>query len=272
MELTLKNRLHPGLSVSLVAVLLSACSATSDINGTGLGTTQQAPLASAPAANQSVTNAETTGGNETPTDTETPDDSASTDNATTDESDSIASPVISGAAPEQSSNTDSQTVEYQPIVDSTLVANAASVSCDAALESFRDTMVAMVNESRQSPRQCGDSAAPATGLVKWNDALATAAVNHANDMVTVNFFSHTGSDGLSVADRAESAGYVWRAVGENIAAGQRDIAEVHQGWLDSAGHCRNIMNALYTEIGAACITNSATDFGSYWVVVFGDQR
>ena len=105
----------------------------------------------------------------------------------------------------------------------------------------------------------------------WNNRLAQAAANHANDMVTHNFFSHDGSDGLGVSDRADAVAYNWRAIGENIAAGQRDIEEVHQGWLDSPGHCRNIMNSLYTEVGAACVTSNSADYGTYWVVVFGDQ-
>lgn len=153
-----------------------------------------------------------------------------------------------------------------------LVADASNVPCESSLNDFRETMLAMVNTSRQSDQHCGSRFAPATTTVRWSDQLMLAAENHADDMVTVNFFDHTGSDGLGVADRVEATGYDWRAVGENIAAGQRNIAEVHQGWLDSPGHCRNIMNSLYTEIGAACIADDTTDFGTYWVVVFGDPR
>ena len=160
----------------------------------------------------------------------------------------------------------------QTTADVALVANASSVPCDAPSGNFQDTMLAMVNNSRRSARQCGIASMPVVPQVTWNDQLAVAAAVHANDMVATNIFSHTGSDGLSVADRSLAAGYDWRAVGENIAAGQRDVAEVHQGWLDSPGHCRNIMNSIYTEIGAACVSSDSTDFGSYWVVVFGDQR
>lgn len=156
--------------------------------------------------------------------------------------------------------------------DAILVANASGVACEASAESFRQTMLAVINDSRQQLQMCGSASRPAVGLVSWNDRLSAAAAAHARDMVTVNFFSHDGSDGLGVSDRADSAGYDWRAIGENIAAGQLDIEEVHQGWLASPGHCRNIMNGLYTEVGADCLSNSNTDFGTYWVVVFGDQR
>ena len=37
--------------------------------------------------------------------------------------------------------------------------------------------------------------------------------------------------------------------GENIAAGQRSAAQVHQGWMDSTGHRDNRMNSRWTEYG-----------------------
>ena len=187
----------------------------------------------------------------------------------------VATPIVDipdvGSA-QSNEETPTPATTYQPIIDDALVAAAANIGCGAPAERFRDTMVAVVNDSRLTARQCGTSNSPAVGVVSWNDELAAAALSHANDMVRFNFFSHDGSDGLSVADRAETAGYDWRAIGENIAAGQQEVEEVHQGWLDSAGHCRNIMNTLYTEIGAACVTSDDTDFGSYWVVVFGNER
>ena len=163
-------------------------------------------------------------------------------------------------------NTDDNTT-----VVSQLVANAGSVACAAPAADFENTMLAVVNQSRGVARMCGDESRDAVGSVIWNNQLAQAAVNHANDMVTHNFFSHDGSDGLGVSHRADAVSYNWRAIGENIAAGQRDIEEVHQGWLDSPGHCLNIMNRLYTEVGAACVTTDTADYGTYWVVVFGDQ-
>lgn len=157
-------------------------------------------------------------------------------------------------------------------VDSDVLANASNIRCDASAADFEETMLAAINNSRQVARMCGTESRPAVNVVSWNDKLATAAVDHAQDMVTSNFFSHTGSDGLGVSDRAEAATYDWRAIGENIAAGQSNIEEVHQVWLDSAGHCRNIMNASYSEVGAACLDGGGSDYSTYWVVVFGDHR
>ena len=119
---------------------------------------------------------------------------------------------------------------------------------------------------------CGLSSHDATGTLEWNNQLALAAAAHGRDMATNNFFAHNGTDGLSVDGRADAANYPWRAIGENIAAGQTNHDQVHQDWLDSPEHCRNIMNPVFAEVGAACVRNSNTDFGTYWVVVFGNTK
>ena len=91
-------------------------------------------------------------------------------------------------------------------------------------------------------------------------------------MATNNFFSHTGSDGLSVSNRVDATGYEWSTVGENIAAGQSTVTQVVQGWLNSEGHCRNIMNANFTELGAERVDSTSADFSTYWTQVFAAPR
>ena len=87
-----------------------------------------------------------------------------------------------------------------------------------------------------------------------------------------NFFSHTGSDGLTVGDRVVNGGYDWSAVGENIAAGQQTIDIVMAAWLDSPGHCANIMDSAYTEFGAASYSVNGSDYPIYWTQVFARPR
>lgn len=168
-----------------------------------------------------------------------------------------ATPDVPAPSPEGSNN----------IVD-----EAANVGCEAGSAEFRVAMLESINASRREARMCGTSEHAPVSVVGWNESLSEAALAHANDMTSSNFFSHSGSDGSSVSNRADTVGYPWRAIGENIAAGQLDVAEVHNGWLNSPGHCRNIMNNLYSEVGAACVSDSGTDFGTYWVVVFGSSR
>ena len=180
-----------------------------------------------------------------------------------------AQPATPVAVPD-TGNPDQQSAALIP--DQDIIDNAANVGCEAAPAEFNSTVLALVNASRSEARMCGATSHDAVSALTWNNLLAQAALAHSGDMAANNFFSHDGSDGLSVADRVETAGYPWRAVGENIAAGQVDHAEVHQGWVGSPAHCRNIMNPLFSEVGAACVRDPGTDFGTYWVVVFGDSK
>jgi len=107
------------------------------------------------------------------------------------------------------------------------------------------------------------------GSITNNEKLAGAALAHSNDMASNNFFSHTGSDGLSMADRANKQNYNWVALGENIAAGQQSFDNALQGWIDSPGHCENLMSPDFNEVAVACVQNSGTDFNQYWTNTFG---
>lgn len=50
--------------------------------------------------------------------------------------------------------------------------------------------------------------------------LRTAAYLDSQDMAVANFFSHTGSNGSTPAQRISAQGYVWNTWGENVASGQ----------------------------------------------------
>ena len=135
------------------------------------------------------------------------------------------------------------------------------------------TILDEVNAARASARSCGKQAFPAAPPLSWNPALGDAALAHSRDMATGRYFSHRGKDGSQAADRALRAGYTWRRVGENIAFGQRSPHEAVEGWLDSPGHCANIMNRDFTEMGAAYgVTPERQSGVIYWTQVFGAPR
>ena len=130
-----------------------------------------------------------------------------------------------------------------------------------------------VNAARAAGRSCGGQwFAPAPPLA-WNAALGEAAYAHSLDMATHRYFSHQGADGTVVGDRARQAGYGWRRIGENIASGLSTPEEAVAGWLDSPGHCENIMAPGFTEMGAAYVVNQKSKTGfTYWTQVFGTPR
>ena len=128
-----------------------------------------------------------------------------------------------------------------------------------------------LNAARAKPRQCGTQSFNATAPLAWNATLATAAETHSRAMANNNFFDHKDRDGRTPGDRAELAGYNFQQIGENIAAGQDSVRKVVEGWLVSPGHCANLMNPQFRELGAAYATDPKSDAGIYWTAVFGAQ-
>ena|SRR5438309_1464762 len=127
----------------------------------------------------------------------------------------------------------------------------------------RTKMLQLVNAVRSKGCQCGDTYYYPAAPVIWNTQLETAAYNHTADMAKNNFFSHTGTDGNRAGNRLERVNYHWKTYGENIGQGYKTENEMIQGWLASPGHCKNIMNKTYTEMGVARVGNLWTqDFGS----------
>jgi uncharacterized protein YkwD len=76
-------------------------------------------------------------------------------------------------------------------------------------------------------------------------ALQRSAQAWTREMVRGQFFS----SGTDLAQRITAAGYDWRMAGENIAAGFATARAVVDGWMGSTGHCRNILDPQYANVG-----------------------
>ncbi|MBD9562717.1 CAP domain-containing protein [Pseudomonas sp. PDM09] len=126
-----------------------------------------------------------------------------------------------------------------------------------------------MNSARAQTRQCGTQAFAATAPLAWNATLGSAAETHSRAMANNNYFDHKDRDGRTPGDRAELAGYAGQQVGENIAAGQDTVRKVVDGWLASPGHCANLMNPQFRELGAAYAVDPKSDAGIYWTAMFG---
>ncbi|NHZ43477.1 CAP domain-containing protein [Massilia aquatica] len=132
-------------------------------------------------------------------------------------------------------------------------------------------ILAAANRARASARNCGAQAFEAAPPLVWNEQLAAAALGHSADMAGQRYFSHAGKDGRMVGERALAAGYQWRRVGENIAVGQDSPDEVVAGWLDSPGHCANLMDAQLSEMGAGyAINHAGARARVYWTQVLAE--
>jgi uncharacterized protein YkwD len=125
----------------------------------------------------------------------------------------------------------------------------------------RSVLLQLVNEVRQKGCQCGDTYYYPTTKVSWNSQLELAAYNHSIDMYQNQYFSHTSLDGSNAGVRIDRTGYNWVAYGENIATGYTNEQQVVDAWIKSPGHCMNIMNKSYKEMGVARV-------GNYWTQEF----
>jgi uncharacterized protein YkwD len=166
---------------------------------------------------------------------------------------------------------DSSSTQPDPVQTGNPPPPSTQVTATCDLPDFAASALARVNQWRASGANCGSSGnfGPAAALT-WNDLLTQSSAVHSQDMVTHNFFSHTGSNGSTLAQRVNATGYAWSALGENIAAGQTTINGVVDGWIASPGHCANIMNPNFVHIGLACIRGtSANAYPTYWTMDLG---
>ena len=129
----------------------------------------------------------------------------------------------------------------------------------------KNKLLNLVNDIRKSGCYCGNDYYGPVAQVAWNDKLEEAAQNHCNDMNKHGFLEHTGSDNSTTEDRLDAVEYIWRFFGENIAQDYTTEESVMEAWLNSEGHCKNIMNKNFTEMGVA--TKKA-----YWTQVFAQPK
>jgi uncharacterized protein YkwD len=130
----------------------------------------------------------------------------------------------------------------------------------AQSDDYFSAMLAAVNTER---------AAQGLSALCMNKKLHAAAQRHSDDQAKNNFMAHDGSDGSTMSKRVTDAGYKWNAVAENVAAGQVDVVDVMESWMNSPGHRANILGADYTMFGTAYSYNADSTYKHYWTQDFG---
>ena len=125
---------------------------------------------------------------------------------------------------------------------------------------FQAEVVRLVNAER---RKRGINA------VSISNKLSSAASLRASEITQK--FSHRRPDGRNFISAAESLGYTFSYIGENIAAGQKSPEDVMNIWMNSPGHRANILNPEYTEIGVG-LDYANNIYGLHWVQLFGRPK
>ncbi|HUA06378.1 MAG TPA: CAP domain-containing protein [Solirubrobacteraceae bacterium] len=128
-------------------------------------------------------------------------------------------------------------------------ANANANVAHTSDQALRAAVVCLINQQRASHHL------PA---LRASHLLDRSAQGWTNAMVSSDVFSH----GINFAGRISAAGYVWRAAGENIATGFQTPAGVVRAWMASTGHCQNILNPTYGNVGTGVSRRAVSGWAS----------
>lgn len=150
----------------------------------------------------------------------------------------------------------------------------AAAMWNADWAAFEVEVLRLTNEARAKGYNCDTMGefGPAPPL-EMDARLRCSARLHSKDMAERRFFDHDTPEGTNPGARMKAAGFVGSGWAENIAKGQQTPADVVQGWLESDGHCSNIMEPRLTLLGVGYFAGMATNprFNSelYWTQNFG---
>ncbi|MBH0228625.1 SafA/ExsA family spore coat assembly protein [Halobacillus sp. KCTC 3957] len=105
--------------------------------------------------------------------------------------------------------------------------------------------------------------------LKANWQLSRVARYKSVDMRDKNYFSHTSPTYGSPFQMMKNFNINYRRAAENIAAGQRTPQEVVNGWMNSPGHRKNILDPNLKQIGVGYAKGGS--YGHYWTQMFITQ-
>lgn len=104
----------------------------------------------------------------------------------------------------------------------------------------------------------------------WNSKLATVSYYHCQDQMREGGLFHQSKTTGSVADRLNSYGLDYKAVGENCAFGNKKIwslkycgkvAYLNKNLFLSPSHAKNLLSTDFKEIGIAIIDDMINSQG-----------
>lgn len=139
---------------------------------------------------------------------------------------------------------------------------------DGATDSVRHPASAAAADLERKVFKLLNAERRARGLqsLEWNNEVAGVARLHSQNMADKGFFSHRGSDGSMVDDRADRMGLGgWKMIGENIAymKGYDDPASLAvEKWMESTAHRNNLLGPTWKE---SAVGVAITKDGTYYM-------
>ena len=138
-----------------------------------------------------------------------------------------------------------------------------------AFAMLEDQVLVLVNQRRSQGAYCASVSYPPAPPMSMNASLRIAARLHSQDMANNDYFSHVSQDGRTFDQRIRNAGYASSFLGENIAAGLPTAEGTMDAWMNSPGHCSNIMDGRFRAIGVGYGYRSGSTYTHYWTQDFG---
>jgi hypothetical protein len=111
------------------------------------------------------------------------------------------------------------------------------------LSAAGNQLLALANRARE---QAG------VGELQWDDGLAEAARAHCLLMASEGTIAHRYGGEADLSTRAGQAGAHFDMIEENVALGTLP-AVIHDGWMHSPGHRKNLLNPDVNRVGIAVV-------------------
>jgi hypothetical protein len=90
----------------------------------------------------------------------------------------------------------------------------------------------------------------------YNSKLASAAQAKAKDMFSQGYWAHNAPDGTTPWSFITSAGYSYKAAGENLAKDFNASTSVVSAWMGSTSHRANIISAQFKDVGYGVVNGT----------------
>lgn len=95
--------------------------------------------------------------------------------------------------------------------------------------------------------------------LQWHEDLSHVAYLHSVDMAENNFFDHSSPNTGDPGDRLRAGRISFRGYRENIAMGQADAIDAHEGLMNSLGHREAILDRQMTHLGVGAYHRHYTE-------------
>jgi uncharacterized protein YkwD len=107
--------------------------------------------------------------------------------------------------------------------------------------------------------------------LKLDPTLMKLAAEHAQRMAAMDRMSHTLPGEGSFSQRMAGGGFQASMAAENVAAGQKTLAQVFEAWRKSPGHNANMLLPNISLMGIALAIQPGGRYHTYWSLELGER-